>query len=82
MPSVISAREFGEIRNCPVCGKRFNIIYFEEWAYRREFSEKTGKDARSHRLLFCSWSCVRKWDKQREEEKQDKREKLYLDYEE
>jgi len=78
MPKAITDREFGDIKICPVCGKRFNVFCYEDWVYRKDMSEKTGKDARSKRLLFCSWGCLRKWEKQREEEMKARRRKRYL----
>lgn len=42
-----------ESRKCPICGKEFYPS--GRWAYK-----KLGK-------YFCSWSCLRKWEKANEE---------------
>lgn len=45
---------FYQDRTCPICGKKFICQDYENWVYR---SDK-GRDA----MLFCSWSCFRKWE--------------------
>lgn len=39
---------------CPECGKDF-LVFDPEWVYR----SGKGKGAR----LFCSWKCLRSWEK-------------------
>ena len=46
---------------CPICGKEFQITCDAHvWAYRA-FDQRTG-----NRLLFCKWSCLRKYQKRRD----------------
>ena len=56
--------EFHE-KKCARCGKEF--IGGLDWAYR------TGKGYNAQ--LFCSWSCLRAWEKNKEG-KADRREKI------
>lgn len=42
------------IKNCPVCGKAFDVLWPQLWRYRKEF------------VYFCSWKCLRK-DEENEE---------------
>lgn len=46
------------IKNCPVCGKAFDVLWPELWRYMRE-----------NRYL-CSWKCLRLHDSRKKEEKQ------------
>ena len=43
------------IRICPVCGKKFDILYPRIWVYRR--GER----------FICSWSCLRQFDNGKDE---------------
>ena len=43
-------------RNCPICGKEF-FINGEEWAYKRRDTP------RGKQIWFCSWGCMRKYEK-------------------
>ena len=36
---------------CPVCGKRFDVLWPNQWAYKR------GNN------FICSWGCIRKYDR-------------------
>ncbi len=45
----------GDYRTCPICGKRFMMLYPQLWAYRRRI--KTTNKA------LCSWSCCCAFDK-------------------
>ena len=47
-----------EVRKCPECGKLFTVLYPHLWAYKKGY--------RDHWDYLCSWSCLRK--KQREDE--------------
>lgn len=59
--------DMGEHR-CPVCGKLFYVPDFSEWAYRMSVN--------GHLKLFCSWTCYRKQEKERDEKRlQSKRDK-------
>ena len=37
-------------RKCPICGKRFCFMDFDQWAYKTNF--------RGNRKLYCSWHCL------------------------
>lgn len=39
-------------RVCPVCGKRFEVLYKNQWAYKKTRA-KGGYD------FYCSWKCLR-----------------------
>ena len=41
-------------RKCPVCGKKFCVLYPDEWVYKRG-----GRDCG---VFLCSWTCMRKHD--------------------
>ncbi len=49
---------------CPVCGKMFIVPSLSAWVYRKSdyAISGTGKI-----LYFCTWSCMRKWEKAYEE---------------
>ena len=53
---------------CPMCSKRFYPMAVDEWVYKRpkKYNSKTGAGGYMH---FCSWSCLKKYDKQDEEER-------------
>ena len=53
------------VSKCPVCRKRFPVLYPSIWAYRRGDS------------FFCSWTCLRAYDKKIGENEEMK--KLTLD---
>ena len=36
---------------CPVCGKRFDVLWPNQWAYKRG------------NKFICSWGCIRKYDR-------------------
>ena len=55
-----------EMKECPVCGKRFPVLYPHLWRYKRQQGPI--------RKYFCSWKCVRKFD-QRGVEKMELSEK-------
>ena len=44
---------------CPVCGKQFAVLYPHLWRYKRP--RRSGED------YFCSWGCLRAWDKEGEQ---------------
>lgn len=50
---------------CRQCGKRFEIPAAEMWVYKRP--AKGEKYA-----YFCSWSCLRAWDRAAEEKRSRK----------
>lgn len=45
-------------RDCPVCGKHFAMSRIDLWAYKRKENHQDS--------YFCSWRCLRAWDKQKE----------------
>ena len=44
------------ITRCPVCGKKFDVLWPELWRYKRE------------KRFLCSWSCLRKYDRKEAED--------------
>ena len=52
-------------KTCPECGKGFFVQYPSMWTYARREGPKT--------KYFCSYSCVRKYDKKKGEKKVGKR---------
>ena len=38
------------IKNCPVCGKAFEVLYPDLWRYKRDMT------------FLCSWGCMRALD--------------------
>lgn len=46
------------IRKCPVCGKAFYCDNIDLWQYKR-------KIANGRNVVFCTWSCLRKWENSR-----------------
>lgn len=54
-------------RKCWRCGKEFIVRDYNEWVFRRE--------VRRFDRLFCSWSCVKAYDREKEG-KRDQREKI------
>ena len=46
---------------CPVCGKKF-IMYSSQWVYKRFYIDAE--------LVFCSWKCLRAWEKDHEGRKE------------
>lgn len=55
----IGSSAFVHEKNCPVCGKHFAMSRIDLWAYRRKENHQDN--------YFCSWRCLRAWDKQKEE---------------
>lgn len=55
--------QLGMFKTCPTCRKRFYISYTsgEDWAYTRQ--------TRNNRGYFCSWHCLREWDRKRQDKK-------------
>ena len=51
-------------RKCPMCGKEFVTRNALEWAYRR------------NNKVFCSWHCLREYDKGSKPRKADQRDKI------
>lgn len=52
---------------CPVCGKTFWVTCMADWAYKRR---KWNKQKWDHEFtMLCSWSCLRKYDREVETRK-------------
>ena len=62
-------RSFGTMKKCPVCGKEYLVPDVASWAYVMWAMKKTG----GVKVYFCSWGCLRKWEK----EHQPKRKQTY-----
>lgn len=54
---------------CPTCGKTFWVMHPTEWVYKRYRRRKDDVTT----MFFCSWSCLRKFDKSREEKQKKKK---------
>lgn len=50
-------------KTCPVCGK--NFIFHDYWAYKITYGTRVES--------FCSWTCMRKVEKEREQQKKRKK---------
>lgn len=59
----------GSWKTCPECGKLFFVNDAEAWVYKRS----AVVDGESRVRHFCKWSCMLKFDKRYEEEKQKNR---------
>lgn len=57
----IGSSAFVHEKDCPVCGKHFAMSRIDLWAYKRQENHQDN--------YFCSWSCLRAYDKQKEESK-------------
>ena len=55
------------MKKCRVCGKTFDVLWPEMWRYKR------GTDAKY--TYFCSWKCLREYDRKAEEKKMEKESK-------
>lgn len=54
-------RWFSE-RNCEVCGKTIYIPDTNQWTYKRDGTKR----ARKSIVYFCSYKCMRQYDKEKE----------------
>lgn len=52
------------ISKCRICRKSFDVLYPELWVYRRGSK------------WFCSWGCMRKYDRREEPEKEEAKERM------
>jgi hypothetical protein len=57
---------------CPNCQHKF-LCYTETWVYTRSLYEKS-------KIYFCSWKCIRQFDKDHEKEMLSRRKKRYDRY--
>ena len=66
------------MKKCPVCGKEFDVLWPDLWRYKRN-----GGTA-NYWKYFCSWGCLRKYDKGREQNTmltdEQKRKAAYMAY--
>ena len=62
--------EFYGDKTCPVCGKRFTVIWPHQWAFKR---------GKSKPKYYCSWKCLRTLDNDKGDEDQVKRGKVTLE---
>ena len=54
------------LRKCPICGKMFWCDNLDMWVYKKGFrNRKTGQISLAHSLIFCSYHCMREYEKQR-----------------
>lgn len=68
----------GTRKSCVVCGKQFTVWVDGDWAYRKY--QGTGK--KQKRLYFCTWSCLRAWEKENEQEKARRKKERDYAYDE
>ena len=45
------------MKKCRTCGKRFDVLWPNKWAYKKHWDGKSAKE------YYCSWSCLRKDEK-------------------
>ena len=57
-------------RYCHGCGKYIYITNGDDWVYTRYLEHSKGQP---RKLWFCSWTCMRKFDREREEARIQKR---------
>lgn len=56
-------------RKCYECGKTFVAMDISQWAYRRNDR---------YMRYFCSYGCMRKWDKRQEEQRKKAKHDKWL----
>ena len=64
---------FGAYRTCASCEKKFFVNYLDDYAYVK-YSGVRDAYGKGIKVWFCSWHCLRAWDKTHEKKKK-------LDYE-
>ena len=64
----------GAYETCPVCGKDKFVPDCETWVYQRWVKE----GEKSARRYFCSWACMRKYDRQHDVDIQEMRREAAL----
>ena len=52
------------IKNCPICGKAFDVLYPDIWRYKR------------NNQFICSWKCIRLFDGKEEKQVKSMRKSL------
>lgn len=48
---------------CYECGKIFYPPVREEWVFKR-YVPRASRDSRDRTIYFCSWSCLRKYERE------------------
>ena len=56
---------FYDDRKCKICGNVFSVLHPDRWAYKR--------GCRGHYEYFCSWRCLRAYDKANEREEEERK---------
>ena len=62
--------EFYGDKRCPVCGKRFTVMWPHQWAFKR---------GKPNPKFYCSWKCLRTLDKENGDDKPVKHAKVALE---
>ena len=62
--------EWLELRTCGECGKRFTVLYPHMWRYKRK--------PKGAAIYFCSYSCVRKFDREGVENMGERRNRIEI----
>jgi len=60
----------GYWHRCPICGKEFHAG--ADWVYRKGYEER-------NKTYYCSWKCLRIFEKKTEEEKTRRKEQKQMD---
>lgn len=51
----MSTFKLGDMCKCRQCKKEFFVMDKESWAYKKAY--------KGRRLIFCTYGCMRKWEK-------------------
>ena len=62
--------EFYGDKRCPICGKRFTVMWPHQWAFKR---------GKPNPKFYCSWKCLRTLDKENGDDKPVKHAKVALE---
>ena len=57
------------INQCNICGKFIDRLFWDEYVYKKEIS--TGYSNKT--VYFCGWNCMRKWEKEQERVRNERR---------
>ena len=69
-------------RTCPSCGKIFYYDIFCDWAYKLRAGEKSPKNGQTPVRYYCSWTCMRQAEKEKDAQRKLKRAWVDVDPEE
>lgn len=65
---------YGAFRTCPQCGKRFYVAELGDWAYKRYLQGTAESNyGKNQKVWFCSWHCIRAYDRETENKKKRRR---------